>query len=228
MSSAYGWCWMRRTHWANPLQNWATAICEYSIKHGRDPVHGGLFYTGPLDGPGDDRKKGGLLYPNGSTQIRDVTDGTSNSCAVAHTSTRPDPILFGTPLRGLQQASELKNVQAKLGCTRASLGSLSEATTVFDAERLKDIIGELGQQLQPLAQDKRLQNIDHTITLVDGSLIAALLRIMEASFRKTKTGSGMVKWRLHTHFELLRGVPTRIDVTPDGGGPYDEQSARLK
>ncbi len=129
-----------------------------------------------------------------------------------------------TSLRGLQQASELKNVQAKLGCARASLGSLSEATTVFDAERLKDIIGELGQQLQPLAQDKRLQNIDHTITLVDGSLIAALPRIMEASFRKAKTGSGTVKWRLHTHFELLRGVPIRIDVTPDGGGPYDERA----
>ena len=84
-----------------------------------------------------------------------------------------------TSLRGLQQASELKNVQAKLGCARASLGSLSEATTVFDAERLKDIIRELGQQLQPLAQDKRLQNIDHTITLVDDSLIAALPRITE-------------------------------------------------
>jgi hypothetical protein len=129
-----------------------------------------------------------------------------------------------TSLRGLQQASELKNVQAKLGCARASLGSLSESTTVFDAERLKDIIGELGRQLQPLALDKRLQNIDHTITLVDGSLIAALPRIMEASFRKATTGSGMIKWRLHTHFELLRGVPTRIDVTPDGGGPHDERA----
>ena len=60
-----------------------------------------------------------------------------------------------TSLRGLQQASELKNVQAKLGCARASLGSLSEATTVFDAERLKDIIGELGQQLQPPCQRRR-------------------------------------------------------------------------
>jgi hypothetical protein len=133
-----------------------------------------------------------------------------------------NPII--TSLRGLQQASELKNVQAKLGCARASLGSLSEATTVFDAERLKDIIGELGQQLQPLARDKRLQDIDHTITLVDGTLIAALPRIMEASFRKATTGSGMVKWRLHTHFELLRWVPTRIDVTPDGGGPHDERA----
>jgi hypothetical protein len=129
-----------------------------------------------------------------------------------------------TSLRGLQQASELKNVQRKLGCSRSSLGSLSEAATVFDPDRLKEIIGELGDQLQPLAQDKRLQDIKQTITLVDGSLIAALPRIMEASFRKATTGDGMIKWRLHTHFEILRGVPTRIDVTPNGGGEYDERA----
>ena len=53
-------------------------------------------------------------------------------------------------IRGLQQASELKNVQKKLGCPRTSLGSLSESVTVFDPEPLKEIIGELGEQLQPL------------------------------------------------------------------------------
>jgi hypothetical protein len=47
---------------------------------------------------------------------------------------------------------------------------------------------------------------------------------MEASWRKAKDGSGMVKWRLHTHFEILRGVPTRIDVTPGGGGPHGERA----
>ncbi len=129
-----------------------------------------------------------------------------------------------TSLRGIQQASELKKVQKKLGCARSSLGSLSEATSVFDSERLQEIIGELGDQLQPLAQDKRLQDIQQTITLVDGSLLAALPKIMEASWRKASTGSGMVKWRLHTHFEVLRGVPTRIDVTPNGGGEYDERA----
>ena len=127
-------------------------------------------------------------------------------------------------LRGIQQASELKKVQRKLGCERASLGSLSEATRVFDPERLQEIIAELGDQLEPLAQDKRLSDIQQTITLVDGSLIAALPTIMEASWRKYNTGSGMVKWRLHTHFEVLRGVPTRIDVTPNGGGPHDERA----
>jgi hypothetical protein len=133
-----------------------------------------------------------------------------------------NPII--TSLRGLQQASELKNVQKQLGCSRASRGSLSEASTVFAPESLKEIIGELAGQLEPLAQDRRLSDIDLAITLVDGSLIAALPRIMEASFRKQSTGSGMVKWRLHTHFEILRGIPARIDVTPNGDN--DERAMR--
>lgn len=129
-----------------------------------------------------------------------------------------------TSLRGIQQASELKNVQRKLGCPRASLGSLSEATRVFDPELLKEIVEDLGDQLEPLAQDKRLKDIQQTITLVDGTLVAALPRIMEASWRKASVGSGLVKWRLHTHFETLRGVPTRMDVTPEGGGANDERA----
>jgi len=129
-----------------------------------------------------------------------------------------------TSLRGIQQASELKNVQRKLGCPRASLGSLSEATRVFNAELLKEIATEVGEQLQPFSQDRRLQDIKQTITLVDGTLIAALPSIMEASWRKAETGKGMVKWRLHTHFEILRGVPTRIDVRRHGGGENDERA----
>ncbi len=111
-------------------------------------------------------------------------------------------------LQGSQQASELGKVQRQLGCKRTSLGSLSEAATVFDAERLKEIIAELGTELRPLARDTRLQDIDQTLVLVDGSLIAALPSIMEASWRKQNKGSGLVKWRWaptegwSTHFEV--------------------------
>lgn len=129
-----------------------------------------------------------------------------------------------TSMRGIQQASELKKVQKKLGCARASLGSLSEATSVFDPERLKEIIGELGDQLKPLQQDKRLADIKQTITLVDGSLLSVLPSMMEASWRKANDDNAMVKWRLHTHFEILRGIPTRVDVTPNGGGDHDERA----
>jgi hypothetical protein len=129
-----------------------------------------------------------------------------------------------TSLRGLQQASELAKVQKKLGCSRAALGSLSEAATVFDPQRLQEIVGELGQQLQPLGRDPRLRDIPGALTAVDGTLLSALPKLMQASCLKAQTGSGLVKWRLHTHFEVDRYVPRRIDVTPDGGGPYDERA----
>ena len=129
-----------------------------------------------------------------------------------------------TSLRGLQQASELAKVQQKLGCPRVALGSFSEAATVFDPARLKEIVAELGAQLQPLDRDPRLRNVPGALTAVDGTLLAALPRLMEASCRKQASGSGLVKWRLHTHFEVDRHVPTRIEVTPNGGGAHDERA----
>jgi Transposase DDE domain len=129
-----------------------------------------------------------------------------------------------TSLRGLQQASELPKVQKKLGCSRAALGSLSEAASVFDPERLKAIVAELGAELQPLGRDSRLRDVPGALTAIDGSLLSVLPKLMQASFLKATTGSGLVKWRLHTHFEVDRYVPTRIDVTPNGGGPYDERA----
>ena len=107
------------------------------------------------------------------------------------------------------------NVQKRLGCGRAALGSLSEASTIFDPERLVETIQELGGQLPPLVKDSRLKDVRQTITLVDATLIAAMPRIMAASVMKRQSGAGMVKWRLHTHFEVERHVPLRIDVTPD-------------
>ena len=49
-----------------------------------------------------------------------------------------------TSLRSLQQASELKKVQKKLGVPRASLGSLSEAATVFDSGSMREVLEEMG------------------------------------------------------------------------------------
>jgi len=40
-----------------PLQNWAVATVEHSIKFGYDTEHGGFYYTGPLGKASDDTKK---------------------------------------------------------------------------------------------------------------------------------------------------------------------------
>lgn len=127
-------------------------------------------------------------------------------------------------LRAIVQASELSKVQRRLGCPRASLGSLSEAASVFDAGRLEGIVEELGEQLEPVGQDARLKHVQDTLTLVDGTLLAALPLMAEASLLAQQEGSGLVKWRLHTQFEVHRYVPTQIDVTRNGGGEADERS----
>jgi hypothetical protein len=127
-------------------------------------------------------------------------------------------------LRALQQASTLAKVQRTLGCARASLGSLSESSHVFEPELLRDIISELAGQLAPLGRDPRLKDVRDVITLVDGTLLKALPRIAEAMWLTTRTGTAHHAWRLHTHFDLDKHVPVRMDLS-DGknSGASDEK-----
>lgn len=119
-----------------------------------------------------------------------------------------------TSLRGIQQASELHKVQRMLRCPRASLGSLSEAARVFDAELLKGIIGDLIDELPALKGNEPLEDLRGIITLVDGTVLSALPALVQAMWSDVKGQHGI---KLHTHFELLKGVPIRMDLT-DGDG----------
>jgi hypothetical protein len=130
-----------------------------------------------------------------------------------------------TSVRALQQASEFEAVRKKLGVARMSLGSFSEATDVFDPERLKEIVHELGAELRPLGRDPRLKDVQHVLTAVDGTLIKTLARIAAAACGISRsTGERKSAWRLHTQFTVERGVPCRIDVT--GGSGKGEQDER--
>ena len=60
-------------------------------------------------------------------------------------------------LRGIQQASALAKVQKLLGCERAALGSLSEASRVFDPALLREIIGDLAAQAVPVIQGREAE-----------------------------------------------------------------------
>jgi hypothetical protein len=126
-------------------------------------------------------------------------------------------------LRGLQQASTLNKVQKLLGCQRAALGSLSEARQVFDPERLREIIGEMADKLPPITRDSRLNELRDVVTLVDGTLLAALPRIMALAGEKqpSKKSAG----RLHTQFEVFRQLPVRMDLTAgDNRGAANEKA----
>ncbi|QDT24840.1 IS4 family transposase [Gimesia panareensis] len=129
-----------------------------------------------------------------------------------------------TSLRGLQQASELKKVQRKLGCPRSSLGSLSEAVRVFDPELLREIVGELIEKLPAQKpQDRRLQDLAQTLTAVDGTFLKTLPQITQACF-STRQDKG---WQLHTHFEILRGIPVRMDLTDATGRKEGNEKSML-
>jgi len=126
-------------------------------------------------------------------------------------------------LRSLQQASLLKNVQRKLGVPRTSLGSLSEATDVFEPERLAAIVGALAEQV-PATRALGGEQVKQVLTAVDGSVVKTLASLAEAAYLRDKNGAAHAGWRFHTHFEIDRGVPLRMDVTTaHNGGKTDEK-----
>jgi IS4 transposase len=131
-------------------------------------------------------------------------------------------------LRGLQQASELEKVRKKFGVGRSSLGSLSESVTLFDPEPLKAIAQELSHQL-PTARPGRFDAVGQQLTAVDGSVINTVVRVAKLAWLPKAKGKSHSGYRLHTHFEVLRGVPTRIDATPaKPKGEADERAVLEK
>lgn len=130
-------------------------------------------------------------------------------------------------LRALQQAGELRNVQRKLSCGRASLGSLSEATDVFDPERLRAIVEELAAEVPSTGHGLQAQ-VPHLLVAVDGSVVKTLSTIAAAAYLKTKNGDSRSAWRLHTHFEVDRFIPTRIDVTSAKNSGKTEEKSVLR
>ncbi len=113
-------------------------------------------------------------------------------------------------LRDLHQASRLSAVRRKLGVSPTSLGSLSESLRVFDPALLVEIIQELLAQIPDVASRvPELQQLRFIPTAVDGTLLKQLPQITQACFA-TRRDQG---WKLHTHFEILRGVPVRATLT---------------
>jgi hypothetical protein len=97
---------------------------------------------------------------------------------------------------------------------------LSEAARIFDANLLRGVIGELADALPPMQKDTRWQELRGILTIVDSTLLPALPKIVEAMWRDSKHRA----FKLQTHFELLRGVPTRMDV----GAQHDSDRAMLR
>lgn len=131
-------------------------------------------------------------------------------------------------LRSIQQASLLEKVQETLGVSRTSLGSLSESSHVFDPDLMLPIMGKLAQKLRPAGHDPRLKDLHYMVTAVDGTITKALPRLAEAMWLRTKDGKPQHAWRLHTHFDVERFVPTRMDRTDARNKGASNEKAMLR
>jgi hypothetical protein len=117
-----------------------------------------------------------------------------------------NPVL--TSLRGLGQASDLPKVQELTGLKHASLGSLSEATGVFDAAPLRLIVQELSQRALPLERGADAQAL-RDLTVVDGTLLPALPQMLWALWTSPQHRAA----KLHLQFDVLKGVPSDATLT---------------
>lgn len=141
-----------------------------------------------------------------------------------------NPVL--TSLRGLQQASQLQGVQRRFGVGRSSLGSLSESVTIFDPQPLKEIAALLATEV-PAAGPSRFDVIGKQLTAVDGSVFKTAVRMAALAWLPAKGNSpsqstAVDGYRMHTHFEILRGVPERIDAKPANPKGKDDERAVLE
>lgn len=85
---------------------------------------------------------------------------------------------------------------------------MSEATAVFDAEVLKEVIGELAAKVQPLAGQKDLEGLEN-LTAVDGSLLPALPEMAWALWMNETNRAA----KMHLVFEVMRGIPRKVSMT---------------
>lgn len=132
-----------------------------------------------------------------------------------------NPIL--TSLRGIQQASQLAKVQKLLGCQRTSLGSLSEASRVFDPQLLRSILGELAEQARPILKGKEAEAL-RGLTAVDGSLLPALPKMAWALWVDDQHRAA----KMHVHFDVFCGLPVEATLTPGNGSETAQLRATLQ
>jgi len=128
-----------------------------------------------------------------------------------------------TSLRAIQQASELKKVQRILGCSRSSLGSLSESARVFDSELMQEVIQGLSAQLKPISRHAKLDELDGILTAVDGTLINAMSKMTWALW---KTEANAVK--AHTQFDIQKYVPVKMTITEGNGNEKEVLAENLE
>jgi hypothetical protein len=93
-------------------------------------------------------------------------------------------------LLAIQQAQPTQERPEKLGCSRTSIGWLSESIDVFDPQRLQAIAELLSAQIKPVRNIGR-DKLSQKLIAVDGTVVRTLKSIAEATFMADKTGQSL-------------------------------------
>jgi len=112
-------------------------------------------------------------------------------------------------MRGLCAATEFEKVQQTVCSNTVSLGSFSEAQSVFDPQLLLAIIQNLAAQFQPEFGDKRIRELCKEFVAVDGTLIRALPRMAWALWQDDDNRSA----KLHLHYSIIRQTVINASLT---------------
>lgn len=129
-------------------------------------------------------------------------------------------------MQGLSQCSELKRVQDDICHRRVSLGSFSEAQSIFDPGLLEEVFNELWQEAGPAIKDKRfdkLSKLDKEVCAIDGSLLPALPRMAWALWQDEEHTAA----KLHLKYSIPRACPCGVLIT-EGNGNEREVAKKLR
>jgi hypothetical protein len=127
-----------------------------------------------------------------------------------------------TSLRGLQQLTDAAKIQQATGCSRLSLGSLSESVSVFDPELLRPILADLAHKAVPVVTGREAEAL-RGLTAVDGTFFRALPRMVWALWSSDKNGV-----KAHVHFDVLMAVPVEATVTVAASSEITELEKTLQ
>ena len=116
-----------------------------------------------------------------------------------------------TSLRDIKRLTEFKKFRRKLGVKCTSLGSLSEASQVFDPELLHGIFKNLAAKAAATDAPRRPKDFPADLDLIarDGTVFQALPRMVWALWLR-KEHNGV---RVHLDFDILRGTPVGAEIT---------------
>jgi len=112
-------------------------------------------------------------------------------------------------MRGFCRASKLEKVQSNVCSRKISLGSFSEAQSVFDPGLLERVLEEMASRVDLGGVDERLRGLPKELTAIDGTLIPALPRMAWALWGK----EGCQAAKLHLKFSVERQSVSKSILT---------------